>query len=232
MRLGRRVHRGNLATQEGIDASLAAQRGGQRDRVATAQDAHGLERLEHVGVAGLDGRGEAQVGERVLVGAEDAGVVGQRGEPLQGLVHLHGRALEQAAAPGAEQRVAAEQGAVAVVGDVSEGVPGHRHHDRVSVVEGPGGAGHALASRPEDLGTVPLHQRRDPANVVRMMMRDEDGSQLEPLAVQGFLDRAGIARIHDHRCRRLERSADQPEVVVRESPHRARFEHHRPPVAY
>ena len=59
MCLGRRAYGRLPAPQEGIDAPLAAQRGRQRDGVAAAQFAHRIERLEDVGIAGLDGRCEA-----------------------------------------------------------------------------------------------------------------------------------------------------------------------------
>jgi hypothetical protein len=133
------------------------------------------------------------------VGAEDARVVGQRGDALEGVVHLPGRSFEEAAAAGAEQRVATEQAAVAVEGDVAEGMPRHRHHakfesevckaDSVSIVEPPRRAGHSLSRRAEDRRAVPPRQRRDPADVVGMMVRDEDGTQGEPLIIQGRLDR-------------------------------------------
>ena len=58
---------------------------------------------------GSTARGEAQVGERVLVAAVHARRVGQRRELRQRRPHLRGRALEQAAAARGEQRVAAEQ---------------------------------------------------------------------------------------------------------------------------
>ena len=151
------------------------------------------------------------------------------------------RLLSTSALPGstAEQRVAAEQLVVAVVGDVAEGVPWHRHHakleaevckaDDVPVVERTILARHALSRRAEHLGAVPRGQCLDAADVVGMVMGDEDGAQGEPLLPECGLDGAVVSRIHYH-CRTARgRRADQPEVVVRESPHWAHFEHRRPP---
>ena len=86
-------------------------------------------------------------------------------DAVERIEHLRRRALEQAAAAGAEQRVAAEQGAVSDVGDVAERVPGIADHGefepevskpcRASVVERLRVAGHPFAGRSEDRDPVP-----------------------------------------------------------------------------
>ena len=73
-------------------------------------------------------RGEPEVRERVFMAAVHPRCVGQICDAVEGIEHLCRRAFEQAAAAGAEQRVAAEQGAVTHVGDVAERMSGNRHH--------------------------------------------------------------------------------------------------------
>ena len=138
MCFSRSPHRRFPAAQEGIDAPLAIERGRQRDRVTAAQRLNGVEGLEHVGVAGLDRRGEAQVAECVLMGAVDQSFVRQRCDAVEGIEHLGGRAFEQPATTRAEQRVAAEERAVAVIGDVSERVTGHVHYVKFEAESGQG----------------------------------------------------------------------------------------------
>ena len=65
---------------------------------------------------------EPEVRECVFVRAKDACGVGQDSEAVKRVEHLGVRAFKQATTTGAEQCVAAEQRAVARIGDVAERV--------------------------------------------------------------------------------------------------------------
>ncbi len=127
-----------------------------------------------------------------------------------------------------------------VVSDMAEGMPGHRHHaklesevfkaDSISVVEWHGLTWHALPGRTIDLRSMVHRQFGDAADVVGVVMRDEDRTQRQSLPLERVLHREGVAWIHHHGAARVERGADQPEVVVRESPHGTHVEHRQPPL--
>ena len=79
----------------------------------------------------FDFKCEAYVRDRVFVPAVDLRRIGQCRETIERVEHLCRSALEQAAAAGAEQRVAAEERAVTGIGDVAERVSGNCHHVEV-----------------------------------------------------------------------------------------------------
>ena len=81
----------------------------QGDAVPFAQPGRFLEAFPQRRVVGLHRQREAQVAQRVLVGAVDPGVGRQRGQSRQGMMHLRRGAFEETAAAGGEQGVAAEQ---------------------------------------------------------------------------------------------------------------------------
>ena len=60
-------------------------------------------------LSGSTAAANLQVRGRVFVAAVDLRGIGQRSQAIERIEHLGGRAFEQAAAPGAEQRVAAEE---------------------------------------------------------------------------------------------------------------------------
>ena len=118
---------------------------------------------------------------------------------------------------------------------MSERVPRNGHHvefepevfkrSLASVVQCLHGAGHLLSSRPEDRRIVPGRQRSDTADMVGVVMRDEDGAESQPCGLQGLLHGTVVARI-DYDCgARVGRRAYQPDVVVRKRPHRAHLQH-------
>ena len=101
--------------------------------------------------------------------------------------HLRGRAFEQAAAAGGEQRIAAEQQGLArpasgVVSDMPQGVAGDvqdfevesefRHGDAIAVAQRMGHAGNRLAGRTPDRDARVGQKFDDAAGVIGMMVRD------------------------------------------------------------
>ena len=161
----------------------SAEAGGQGGAAGRALGfAPGLVRLAG-GIVRLDGGRETQVRQRVLVRAADLGVVGQRGQALQRVVHLRRRAFEQAAAAGGEQRVAAEQqrrlgGAAFKIGDVAGGVAGHiddlevpaEHRDGVAVAQRQIRLGDGFAGRRPDRALQARTQRVDAADVIGVVV--------------------------------------------------------------
>jgi len=128
MAFGRGDDSGLLAPQEGIGCEFHVEGEGDARQVAGTQ-------LTDLGSAGCQGRvarfhgkREADVGQRVFMGAVHERVPRQGGEPGQRRPHLLRRALEQAAATAAKQRVAAEQRAAPVIGDMPACVTGHLDH--------------------------------------------------------------------------------------------------------
>ena len=172
------------------------------------------------------------------MGAVDRGLVRQGGQPVQRIEHLGGRALEQAAAASTEKRIPAEKSAMAVVGNVAQRVSRHADHAEIesqvvqrhaiSIVQGADLARQCLARRTERGCPVPGGQRADAADVIRMVVRDENRAQFEALGLERSLDCLGISRVDDDRRALVQRRANQPEVVVRKRPDRAHREHGTP----
>ena len=126
-------------------------------------------------------------------------------------------------------------GAVADVGDVPECMSGNRHHveyepEVSSVASSPSSSActsQGIFSRagPKTACPVPGGQCPDSADVIGVMVRDEDRASLSPCCSQGSFDGAVVTRIHYDRGRRIRRRADQPDVVIRKRPHRAHLQH-------
>ena len=165
------------------------------------------------------------------------GVFGQRRECLQRGEHLLGRAFEQAATAGAEERVAAEDRTVTRIGDVSGGMPRYvedpelepefRKRARIAARESLDARRHALTRRTESsragLGDEPC----DAADVVGVMMRCEDCRKAEPVRGEGRKYGRSVAGIHDGNRARVGATANHPDVVVLEGRNRADVEHAR-----
>jgi len=179
--VGRLDHGGLEAAQDGLVAfSSRSVLGSRRPSVLAQLPVACLARLERR-VAGLDCLGEADVGERVLVPAVDLRVVGQRSELFQRRVHLLRRAFEQPPAAAGEQRVATEQRACPIIGNVRAGMSGMssteegdaelRNAHRVALGYGPGERRDRLVFRPVDRNAEFLQQLGDSADVVGVVMR-------------------------------------------------------------
>ena len=116
------AYRRFAAAQEGVDQAFASKRGRQRDFVAVAALLHVGQHVAYVAVAGFDDGRELEIRERVFVRAEDARGVGQGSQAVKRVEHLGGSAFKQATATSAEQGIAAEQRAMACIGNVAERV--------------------------------------------------------------------------------------------------------------
>ena len=96
--------------RKGLQSRSLRQRAGQAGQArARAARATSARRWSRSALSGSHATGEAAVGLRVFVAAADQRVAGQGGQAVQRGQHLRRRALEQAAAAEAEERVAAEQ---------------------------------------------------------------------------------------------------------------------------
>jgi hypothetical protein len=75
-------------------------------------------------------------------------------------------------------------------------------------------AGHFLSRRSKDPGLEFLDQCRHTANVIRVMVGNQDRAKHQALSFKFFTDRLGVARVNDDRTAGLARRANQPYVVV------------------
>jgi SAM-dependent methyltransferase len=212
--------------QKRIDALLKPDRRRQRGP-APRPDGRGPFDIVHYGrVARLEGRGEPQVGQRVLVTAEHQRVVSQLRKRIERREHLRSRPFEQPPTAGAEESVPAKEAAVPHEGDVARGVPGNVENLELQVERGQRNAvsrgqalhldGQALACRTECEGARLRDELGGAADVIRMMMRRENGREAQALPLERGEDRRRIARVDDGDRARVARAADHPDVVVLE----------------
>src|SRR5204862_655825 len=117
-----------VPAQEWVRREIVAQQTWNRERAAFALGAARAQALGNRARVRLDGVGEAQVRERVLMAAVDTRGLGQRAQLGERALHHRWRTLEHAAAAGEEQRVAAEQAAVDDVADRPERVTRNLQH--------------------------------------------------------------------------------------------------------
>src|SRR5882672_3229974 len=101
--------RGPRHAQKWVGRLFASYRRGQGRQVVAPCLSVAHLALEQRGIIRLDGLGEADVRQGVLVAAVDQRVLGQRRELLERRVELLGRAFEYAPASAGEQRIATEQ---------------------------------------------------------------------------------------------------------------------------
>ena len=150
-------------------------------------------------------------------------VIGQRGELLQRRVHLLRRALEQPPAAAGEQRVATEQRACSIIGNVRARVAGNvehgerdaelRHAHPVSFRDRMSERRDRLAARAVGRHVILPAQLGDAADVIGVVVRGEDRRERKLLALQVLEHRARFAGIHD---RGVRASTQRPDVVVLE----------------
>src|SRR5262249_51616269 len=184
----RRTHVGNRRAEEGIGRALEPDRGRQGGLSLLALRLLARLPVPQRGVVRLDGLGEAKIGERVLVAAIHARIVGQGRQCRQRRPHLLRRAFEQLAATGGEQRIAAEYGwrsaHVAEIRDVSGGVARNVHHaqrngqsgnvDDVTLDQGTRARRYRFVRRSEHRNGVSRDQRRHAAYVIVVVVCRQD----------------------------------------------------------
>ena len=140
------------------------------------------------------------------MGAVDAGVVGQRRQPLQAAPHLLRRALEQPPAAQREQGVADEGDMVGGVeiGDVAQGMAaaldhleaGLAQHDRVAAAHlAVDGRELVTSAGPTTVPPVALDDLGVAAGVVGVPVGVEDQVELPAERLQLRQDRAGVRRV-------------------------------------
>ena len=159
--------------------------------------------------------------------AADQRIARQRGETIERGEHLFRRAFEYPPAADAEQRVAAEHDAVAVIRDMRTRVPGNPEHielqrriielDAIAVCDTMRCESDPIVIRSIDRNLTALDQRFGAADVVRMMVREQHRGEIEPLARQCRANRCGFSGIDDDRP--AGRIGEQPDVIVRKRRH-------------
>ena len=159
------------------------------------------------GIVGVDGERELDVRGRIFVAAIELEIVRQRAQLQQRVPHHRMVALEHAAAADREQRVGGEQRLLAVehVGDVVERMARRLQHARQQVADlddvAIGGAQidigdlRGLVVRGDDAAAIFLLQLGDAADMVVMMMGDQDVGERPALALQRLDDGAGFRRV-------------------------------------
>src|SRR5437660_1244286 len=165
--------------------------------------------------------GACAAGARVLVAAIDLRVIWQRSELGKRGVHLLGGAFEEPPAAAGEERVAAEKRACPIIGNVRARVAGDVEHreahpklgdaDAIAFTERLRERRNRLVARAVYRNAVVLHELRDAADVVRMMVRGEDRRELELLAPEIVEHRPRLAGVDDRGMRLV---AQRPDVVV------------------
>lgn len=170
----------------------------------------------------LDGMPECEIGTGVFVAAEHQGARGQTGDALQGCEQARRFAFEDSTAACTEQGVADEDRVIGKVGDVAAGMAGNMPHlerreagyvDSVAVVDELGDVVDARVARSVDRAGMSRRQRRQPTDVISMVVGDENGAQAQVQISECAVDRGIVARVeHDG----VGAGLQQPEVVVDE----------------
>lgn len=230
---GMPYHRMTVPAHERIGCALILDGGGHRDGAVPALFTHALESCLKRLVLGLDRLCELEIRLRVLMPAVDVGIRGQIPQSGEIALHRFRRALEHAPAAAGEKRIAGKQHAVAQIGDMVKGVSGHCEHfqrNAKTIRRNP-------VTRPErmrQVWDVAVRRsvdreviRQQPLNtghVITVMMSDQNGSQVQVMALECLRDRCGVAGIDDDRPRGL-RLMDEPSIIIAEDGDWCNFEH-------
>ncbi len=166
--------------------------------------------------------------------AGDPGRVRQRREPCQRDRHLLGGALEDPPAAGGEQGVATQDQPAAVVGHVAGGVAGNvdhlerhvgsGHEDTVAVANRVVDAVDVLAAGTPDRGRPGGEEVSEPADVVAVVVGDQDSRELELVSGKVVEDRTRVSGI-DHQHLSSFRRPHEPDVVVGKDGYRLQVKH-------
>lgn len=155
------------------------------------------------------------------MGRVDPRLFRQLGEAGERCMQLCRSATQQSSAAGAEERVAGKEKAVAEIGDVGLRVTGNRHHVQIQrAIE----QGHTIALaefvvyrtdsriiRSVDRYRVSGNQGRNSADMVRMMMRNQNSLEYESMTIKPFLNDPCITGVNHHG---LAAALDEPDIVI------------------
>lgn len=172
-------------------------------------------------IVGLNLKGKAQVAERVFMTAIQLRGVRQCHQFLQTLMHLLGAALEQAPTAASKQGVTGKQMRCHQKGNVVQRVTGGGEDDSFCPQTGQRQCGaicHCMGNAVNGLITRPIHwdgmrrgQRLKAADVVTVMVGNQQRSQGQRLCSQKFLNHGRITGIDDDAVAVI---MQRPDVVV------------------
>ena len=226
--------------QERVCFPLEGDGRGDRGLAALAPRLVGQLPIAQREVVRLDRAGEAQVALGLLGGAENRVSPGPRGAPRQRVMHHLRVAFEYASAATGKQRVSAKQlwWGLPVGGkkirDVIQGVSGHgkyarllaQHLDAITVIEHSIDTGGGAGAWPVDRERTECAQQIiDTADMIRVVMGDENSAQTQRAPCQCAHDRCGVTGVNHESF--IRSSLEQPDVVVAERRYRIGFKHGR-----
>ena len=228
-----RTHGAAVDAQEGVAGALLAQ-GDRKGRLPTfAQRPHRTGAGDQRGIVAIDAQGEGGVGLGVLVCRAQPDGVRQCGDAIERGQHGFRRALEQASAAETEQGVAAEQQVTDAVGHMARGMARNGHHldwrrrrsqfDALAIGDPARGQRDTGVLRGEDDRVVACGQCGDAADVVGMVMGQQQRAQPQARVLQGRFQWRRVTRVHRQGI--AGRVGQQPDVIVfkcsnRRQPHR------------
>ena len=211
-----------IDAQERVAGEFVGHSRGQAGQASLALATHRLQTLLEHPVRRFDRLRERAIGQRVFVSATYLCVRGKCGEALQRGEHLCRRSLEQATAADAEQRIAAEQQILAVIGDMAQRMTRNRQHleralrraqfNAIPILDAMGRQLDSWIVWRMDTGGCHRMQARRAADMVGMMVGQEDGTQLQLLALQGIENRRGLAGIDNQGIAKI--IVEHPDVIV------------------
>jgi hypothetical protein len=154
----------------------------------------------------------------------NSGICWQCSQTFKGIQHLLGRTFEQAAAADAEECVSTKQQVFTVESNVAAGMSGHADDvelalrrgdlDAVSIDDAMGCQADAWIVRSMNRDVRMHVQASHPADVIRVMMRQQNGTQLQMLAAQFIEHGFSLTRIDDKSVAKI--VVQHPYVVVAE----------------
>lgn len=155
------------------------------------------------------------------MGRVDPSLFWQLGEACERCMQLCRCTTKQPSAAGAEERVAGKEDAIAEIGDVGLGVTGNRYHAQIQrAIEQahPIAVAELVAYRTDSriIGSVYRYrvsgnQRRNPADMVCMMMRNQNGLECERKTIEPLLNDPRITGVNHHD---LAAALDEPDIVI------------------
>lgn len=164
------------------------------------------------------------------MGRVDPRLFRQLGEASERCMQLGRSATQQSPTAGAEERVAGKKNALAEIGDVGLGVTGNLHHAQIqrAIEQAHTTALAELVAYRTDSRIIRSvyryrmsgNQGRNPADMVCMMMRNQNGLEHESETIKPFLNDPCITGVNHHG---LAAALDEPDIVIVEGRKRDNF---------